>query len=102
MTDQATIDRMRDIADNLDCVDASDLNEFIDFLGDFNVPLARTRELWGELNDETVKVTQSLRMYAHFKIAAIGFRRKGYIQTAIALEDNCQKIYDQLPTTYQW
>lgn len=100
--EQARIDRMRDIADNPDCVDASDLQEFLNYLGNFNKPLRQVKELWGELTNDTVKATQQLRTYAAHKLLAIEFRKAGHIQDALIREASCEVVYNTLPQQFQW
>ena len=101
-TEQDTIDRMRDIADNPDCVDVDDLRDFLGYLGHFEKPLRQVKELWGTINLDTVKAANQLRTYAKHKILAMDFRAGGKIEDAMIREASCKAVYNTLPEAFRW
>ena len=70
--------------DNLDDMTVDNLREYI------------------KQRQKSIKVQQHLRDYAILKQAAIQFREKGSVQTAIDLERQCQNIYENLPQWARW
>lgn len=61
-------------------------------------PDAMTEE---ELN-KAERAFTTLASYCYFKSQAIAMRRKGYIDTAMSFEQECDKLYTELPEQYKW
>jgi len=89
---------------NLDCIPKEELEWFAHkFVGSSNNPEAAARILFPEEDlFSAAAVTHRLYVYACKKITARTFREEGYITSAVADENTCDRIYNDLPDYAKW
>jgi len=97
-----TITAIKATIENMDCVDSSDLQAVVDFIGDFNQPLAAVQTLLRVVTPRNIEAVQNIRAYARMKLRAMRCRLDGQIQAALNYEGCCDEIYARLPDEYKW
>jgi hypothetical protein len=83
---------------NLDSMERDQLIDFAArFVGHGVRPIRAAKELFPEQPKGYVQATRDLRNYAWNKATAMACRLEGKIDTAIAYENICDRIYNELP-----
>ena len=78
---------------NLDAMNESELQEFVEEIGNGIRPIRAARLLFPGRKDGTVNAAKALLAYAWNKLTAISCRKAGNIPAALKYEAICERIY---------
>jgi len=88
-------------APNLDGMWADDLMEF--WTKTYSPSLAkRALELFPDMPEGYIAATESLGNYAMYKADAMNLRERGFVTSAVRIEQLCDDIYNKLPAYARW
>jgi hypothetical protein len=94
------VEQLRREAQNLDCLDASDLRAFWSRYQ--RATKANRLALFGRTGKGTVIACRALANYASNKATAIQCRERGHLETARQYENIADHIYNTLPEYARW